>query len=657
MFGTLLVFGFMILCSPFLLLNYLGLFVFNSLWLWCISIFNVKCDFLRDTTIRSLVDTPRNQGIFTVLLNIQGPAQPEAVRRHLQEVLNRRDKRGNLTFPRLRQFLVKRFGKYAWSELDFELNQNLLIAAPNYRGRPISDINIQDYITDIVLKYLPNGVSPWQMIIIPSTIVQHYILLRVHHAIVHDGVNIADLLPIIQPMQYSIPTAHSKLPLLNVVKKPKYVPLLKERFLEDFTNLWNEFVSSCDPLEQTEVIKTSPGLFQYLGIMLLAWVSICKEFRKGYNAVKQDPISKMRYFNATFVKETNRRQLTFSNFLNALFETIHPINIIKGVLNWWYWLILLLLKVPVLIYQELMTVYSCYKTEYWGYSNTITGFLYGYVPLFYNATNEICYYLGLLIQAPAIIFEQIVFEPETIQTIPPCGRKVVSWSEPVNVNFIRKIAKSTGVSETEILLATISTTIARYCAQAGVVTPSEIPVTIRNVNSNYIFRSGDYVKPQDCVSGLIGLRLPVLSSEKDETFLENLRVVQDNFAKAIDSQAVSYLLTILQTKYGTLTNFLPATLIQVLLKYLSRKYTISITEITNNYNNTTVRATWGKEVTNVIYWRPPQANMSISLCYNQYGENITLGVMCDAQLLPHHSVLTKDFPDHIEDIAISAHLN
>lgn len=657
MFGTWCVFCFMLLCSPFLFLSYIGLLIFNNVWLWCISVFNTECEFLRETTIRSLVDTPRNQGIFTILLNIQGPAQPESVRRHLQGVINQRDKRGNLTFPRLRQQLVKRFGKYAWAETDFDLDQNFLIASPNYRGRLISDINIQDYITDIVLKYLPIGVSPWQMVIIPSTDVQHYILLRAHHAIINEGVNIADLLPIVQPMQYSIPTADSKLPLLDVLKKPKYIPLLKERFLEDFTNLWNEFVCTCDPLEQTKVMKTNPGLFQYFGIMLITTVAICKEFKKGYNAVKHDTVSKIRYLNATFIKETNRRQVTFSNFLNALFETIHPINIIKDLLNWWYWSLLLLIKIPVLIYQELMTLYSRYKAEYCGYSNTITGFLYGYVPLFYNATKEICYYLGLLIQAPAIIFEQIVFEPETIQTIPPCGRKVVSWSEPVNVNFIRKIAKSTGVSETEILLATISTTIARYCAQAGIITPSEIPVTIRNVNSNYIFLNGSYVKPQSCVSGLIGVRLPVLSSEKDETFLENLSVVKHNFTKAMDSQAISYLLTILQTKYGILTNFLPATLIQVLLRYLSRKYTISITEITNNYNNATVRTTWGKEVTNVIYWRPPQANMSISLCYNQYGENITLGVMCDAQLLPHHSILTRDFPDHIEDIAISAHLS
>ncbi|KAK4873857.1 hypothetical protein RN001_013217 [Aquatica leii] len=655
-YGYLFVFSVVIFFSPLLILSYLSVFIINKIWISCISVLNPHLDFLKSTTIRSLVDTHRNQGIFTLLLNVKGPANSDAVRRHLQEVLDRKDKRGSLTFPRLKQHLIKRCGKYAWRKENFNLDLHFITAPSNYRGRSVSDINIQDYITDIVSKYLPNGVSPWQMIIIPSSDIQHYILLRLHHALVNEGLNIADLLPIIQPNVHKIQKDEAYTPLVQVFKNPKYIPLLKERFQEDFTNLWNEFVSIYDPLEQSKLMKMNVGLFQYFAMMLITTVAICKEFRKGYGVVKNNVFSKMKYFHATFVRETNRRQMTFSNFLNALFETIHPINTIKEILNWWYWTVLLMFKIPYFMFQEIMTLYSWYKTDYCGYSNTIVGFLYGYIPLFYNASKEIYYYLKLLIQAPTTVLEQILFEPESIQTIPPCGRKVVSWSDSVDINYIRKIAKSTGASETDILLATVSSTISRYCAQAGIITPLEIPVTIRNVNSNYIFLSGSDVKPQDSVSGLIGLRLPVLTSEKDETFLENLSTVKSNFNSAMESQPISYLLTTLQTKYGILTNIFPPTLIEILLKYLSRKYTISITEITNNYN-CALRTTWGQEISNAIYWRPPQANMSISLCFNQYGDRITLGVMCDAQLLPHHSILTREFSDHIEDLAIAAHIN
>ncbi|KAF2896582.1 hypothetical protein ILUMI_09594, partial [Ignelater luminosus] len=570
------------------------------------------------------------------------------------EVVNRRDKLGKLAFPRLRQSLVTRWGKYAWYKGNFDLDQNLLVAPTTYRGRPVSDINIQDYVSEIVSKYLPAGVSPWQVVIIPATDVQHYLLLRIHHVMINEGLNIADLLPLVPPARHNGEAiGETKTPLVGVCKTPQSLPCLKERLQQDLTNLWNEFISNYDPLEQPELLKRSPGVFQYMAVVLITSVSIFKEMRKGYPMIKNDIFSKLKYFNATFVRETNRRQVTFSNFLNAVFETLHPINIIKGTINWWYCGFVFTLKIPLLFYYEIMAFYSCLTLQYCRYSNTMVGFVYNYVPLLYSTGKEICYYLKLLIQAPNIVLEQLLFEPETIQTIPPCGRKVVAWSEPVKTELIRKIAKHTAVSETELLLATVSVTIARYCCQAGIIVPTEIPVTIRNVSSNYVFLSGTNVKPQDAVSGLLGLRLPVLNAEKDETLLENLRVIKQNFANAIETQPVSYLLTTLQTKYGVLTNALPATAVEVILKYLSRKYTISITEITSKHPNITQRTIWGHEVTSAIYWRPPQANMSISLCFNQYGDSITLGVMCDAQVLPYHPVLARDFSDHIEDLAMA----
>lgn len=405
-----------------------------------------------------------------------------------------------------------------------------------------------------------------------------------------------------------------------MIQKPKNIPYLKERFQEDCTNLWNEFVSNYDPLEQPKLLKTTPGIFQYFAILTITLVSVFKEVKKGYKMVKNDAYSKLKYINATFSKETKRRRVTFWDFLTSIFVTLHPINFIKGTFNWWYWGVTFTLKLPFLFYQEWSALYCSFTQEYCRYSNTIVGFVYNYVPLVFNASKEIYYYLTLLMRAPRTVLDQILFEPETIQTIPPCGRKVVAWSDPVNTEYIKNIAKSTGVSETEILLATISVTIAQYCMESGIITPIEIPVTIRNVNSKFVFLTGPEMKSQNFVSGLIGLRLPVLNAEKDETFLENLRVVKNNFASAIEAQPISYFLTILQTKFGVLTNALPSTFIEVLLKYLSRKYTISITEITTD-NNNIQRTTWGQDVTSAIYWRPPQANMSKSL-FNYFGCNL-----------------------------------
>lgn len=37
----------------------------------------------------------------------------------------------------------------------------------NYRGRQVTESNVQQYISDIVSKYLPSSVPPWQICIVP----------------------------------------------------------------------------------------------------------------------------------------------------------------------------------------------------------------------------------------------------------------------------------------------------------------------------------------------------------------------------------------------------------------------------------------------------------------------------------------------------------
>ncbi|CAG9812476.1 unnamed protein product [Phaedon cochleariae] len=61
-----------------------------------------------------------------------------------QEVVRRRDKAGNLSFPRLRHCLVTRCGTYAWQNTGtFDLDQNLTVAPFTYKGRAVTELNIQ----------------------------------------------------------------------------------------------------------------------------------------------------------------------------------------------------------------------------------------------------------------------------------------------------------------------------------------------------------------------------------------------------------------------------------------------------------------------------------------------------------------------------------
>lgn len=49
----------------------------------------------------------------------------------------------------------------------FAVDNHINVCKSSYRGRPVTSVNVQDYISNIVSKYLPVGLPPWQICVIP----------------------------------------------------------------------------------------------------------------------------------------------------------------------------------------------------------------------------------------------------------------------------------------------------------------------------------------------------------------------------------------------------------------------------------------------------------------------------------------------------------
>lgn len=394
------------------------------------------------------------------------------------------------------------------------------------------------------------------------------------------------------------------------MKQPKSIPLLKDRLTEDLTNKWNEFIFNYDPMERPEILKNGPGFYQFFAILLIAVVASAKECKKGFPYIKEDTFSRLKYLCNTFKHETAKRQLTVSNFFRAIAITLDPRNVAMGCLKIaWFFAVTTTLKVPVLIYYELAAVYSCLVLKYCAHPHTFVGNIYSYVPLMYYASKELTFYVKILFQAPLTILREIFFKSETFQTVTLCGRKVVAWSDPVKTEHLKAIARKTGTTETEVALAAASAGISQYLIHViKEEIPDSLPITAMNVSSNFVFAGGPNVKPSDSMSGILCLTLSSLQSERAMTAV--LKNVHENFAEASEKQALVSLLSLLEIRHGILTKLLPYTLLGVLLKYLSRKYAISFTEVTSRHPNVTQRTLWGQEVVSAVFWRPPQANIS-----------------------------------------------
>lgn len=47
------------------------------------------------------------------------------------------------------------------------VDNHITVYPSNYRGRQVTESNVQDYISNIVSKYFPVGLPPWQICVIP----------------------------------------------------------------------------------------------------------------------------------------------------------------------------------------------------------------------------------------------------------------------------------------------------------------------------------------------------------------------------------------------------------------------------------------------------------------------------------------------------------
>lgn len=398
---------------------------------------------------------------------------------------------------------------------------------------------------------------------------------------------------------------------MNVLKKPVVLPILKDRLTEEIANIWNEFVANFDPLERPELLKYVPTFPQFMARLLISLLATVKDCRKNFNFIKTDFYSRLKYVVVTTKRETMKREVISSNFFLSILSSLDPRNILSAFLKtMWKGLVIFPLNVPIVAYAEMKALYACLTLNYCPYPRTLIGILYTYVPLFYHSFLEIAYILSILIGAPKTLLEDILLQKESLQTITLCGRKCVAWSDPISTQTINTVATQTSSTGTEIMLSAVSMCLSNYFVQVNHPIPDDLPVTIRNISSNYIFATGSNVKPEDAVSGILCLNLSVPDPSKETTDVENLLDIKNEFNVALEKQGLSHLLSILQTKFGILTKFLPSTCLSVYLKYLSRKYSVSITEVTSRHPHVMQKTIWGQEVLSVIFWRPPQANTS-----------------------------------------------
>ncbi|XP_046141793.1 uncharacterized protein LOC114871014 isoform X1 [Osmia bicornis bicornis] len=584
---------------------------------------------VEENSIRTILDQFRNHGIYTLL--IQARSIAENIRGHLIHLTSSR--------RFLRAGLSTRWGLYVWKDLDyFSIDNHFLNSPCSFRGRPITESNIQDYVSDLTSKFFPTGQPPWQVHVINCFLrgeEYQVCLVRVHHLLLRqEHLALADFLP----LRYSTDgwsCQETDSPFTNLYAEPSALPKLYQKLTESFSNYWNEFLYNNDPNERPEILKKQIGIFHCAKIGVIVLVSSLKELTRQYR--KRERPGFFAFFSI-IQREASKRSFGPLVFLRALVRSLNPFELIYEAISWfWYLGVTLTLKTPILLLRELRALKSRHKHYY---PDTLTSILWYYVPLIVLATMEVLSITWIAIRAPKTILEELFLKhPQTnrLQTTSPCGRKVVAWSEDVEFEVLRKISSMTGATEAEILLAAMVDSLKEYFRHSGVRIPDDVLATGKFISQRAIFVQNHEAR------GILCLALPTRTPLFEDDLVEILQVIQKNVREARSKQSAMYAITAAEDSFGLISSCLPSLLLKVMLNQLTRRYSLSLTHVDGDLPVEGVDA--------VMYWRPPQGNCNMSITLHRYGNGVRLGVMGDALIGPEHSIITRTFPKSIENLA------
>ncbi|XP_067623265.1 uncharacterized protein [Eurosta solidaginis] len=648
--------------------------------------------------IRTLIDTPRNAGIFHFLLQIKGQCDFEEIKRYYaRHLTDARDKAGYLRFPKLRQKLVTCWGHYAWVNdiSSFNINNQVILSTRTYRGRPVNDSNIQDFVSDLATKYIPSDLPQWQVIIIPTTPItsnttntqtdviaadhatgaqrlddHYYVLIKVHHLIIaeEEDLHISELLMLHEngckpaiDMDYMGRSVKSQ-NLSSFVREPVHIRRLLNHISAQIVNSWNAFIYEFESLETPDGYRPVPisNVTQLLSVLIIIAVNVFMDYRitmqlrqklRGHYNVEKEKCGRLSILSTLLMKEIEHRNLTWPTAWGAMRTSWHPANIAKTLTKFlWRVSINNTILLPYRIYCELMAISELIFKGQTHLTHTHIGRISIYLPMLLYAQIEVFKICYEIYKAPVNIYEELFVNPSKeaniLQMKSYSGRKIVSFSKSLNAAKIRQRHKfGAELSESDFILSCLAGALRDYFAMHNrlAAVPKVLNTTCRTMAKGYFTENTG--NKSEYIGGVVFLQLPLQAPSH-----QHARQIHSIVKNIRRKQIMIYLASMGQTRFDLLTALVPRVLTKVCLNFFSHNFPVTITDIHGATSD--FQTLWGHIVEDVLLFRPPQSKTCLSLNIHRFGDRYRLAIMADTQLGPDHAQISRAFENYIESVTL-----
>ncbi|KAM8717126.1 hypothetical protein ACLKA7_003919 [Drosophila subpalustris] len=665
---------------PLLLLSFLCAHFANEAANYLLSIKYPNLTISKSKKIRTLIDTPKNAGIFHFLLQVEGSCDFERIKRaYAQQLIELKDKAGTLKFPKLRQKLVTCWGHYAWvnDSSGFNINNHVLLSTHKYRGRPVTESNIQEYVSELAAKYIPSDLPQWQVTVIPNSDPSqpYYILVKLHHLIIaeEEDLHVGEIL-LLQDTdrktllslqdELAMPTHSNQ--LSHFIRQPEHISKLLSHLRHLISCRWQQFIYEFESLDTPDGVRAHPdaqNLSQLLSLVLIVFVNVFlgywrtrsmrRKLHRRSGGYRTD-VGVLQTLYLLLLRELGQRNLNWAVARSALGHSLQPGNMVKA---WTRFVGRLALNnvilLPYHIYCELLALLDVLLRGQTSYSSTYCACLQLYVPLLIYAQLELVKICYEVFKAPRNIFEVLFVQPTNELNIlhkkSYAGRKIVSFSRSIDGALLRERHQhlfGQKIRESDFSLACLAGAVHDYFSTFSdtAAVPALLNTTCRTISKGYFTdRSGG---KSDHIGGVVFLQLPL--GPPDALKAHQLHEIVDRIRR---QQIMIYLASIGQTKYSLLTALFPHVLTKIFINFFSYNFPVTITEI-YGAADTKFLSAWGQRVQDVLLFRPPQSKTCLSLNLHRFGDKYRLAIMADTHLAPDHTLLTQSFERYMETVTL-----
>ena len=238
------------------------------------------------------------------------------------------------------------------------------------------------------------------------------------------------------------------------------------------------------------------------------------------------------------------------------------------------------------------------------------------------------------LSAPGILIRRLTWIPDRSHLHGPhlSGRKRVAWTEPLDLEVLKKAKNRLGATVNDVLMTSVSGAFSMYLERHGDVSPKRfrisMPVNVRH--------PGKALRCENHFAA-VPLELPAGSGPLQPR-IEAVKAHMDGLKRSVAPLVV----------YGIqrlLLSLLPKAVSRGLIDFLANKCTAVVTNVPGPPTEIAIE---GRKVRSILFWVPQRARIGIGISILSFAGKVQVGGMADEALMPDPATLVRAFEDEFD---------